>query len=415
LAIGARRSYGDACVNPEGSHISTDRLSRIEGFDRATGTLTCGAGVTLQRILELVHDAGWFLRVVPGTMLSSIGGAVACDVHGKGHHGQGSFSTGVISFELITASRESYLCSRQQNPELFWATAGGLGQTGIITRVTLQLERVESSYILTQHFPTRDLSHTLQSCAEQQDQYSVCWIDSLARGKRLGRGVLMLGHHATALEFAGLAGQRRAFTTHPRAPLSLPVSVPRLLTGAAVWKLFNAGYYTFQSRSTRPFLAHYAPYFFPLDGVAHWNRIYGRRGFIEYQFAVPLESAESVCREVLERLSESGNGSFLAVLKRLGNSNPAPLSFPIKGVTLAVDMPFTGGDQMAVLAHLDNVVAKAGGRIYLVKDSCLDPSFVSTMYPRRQEWASFVNRYDPEGLFTSSLVRRLKLRAEIDA
>jgi decaprenylphospho-beta-D-ribofuranose 2-oxidase len=344
-------------------------------------------------------------------MLSSVGGAVACDVHGKNHHQQGSFSTGVQQFELVTASRTVYTCSREQNAELFWATIGGLGQTGVITQVTLQLQSVESSYIVARHIATGDLSQMLQICAQEEDQYSVCWIDSLATGSHLGRGVLMLGHHATASEVASLSPRTNLFAERKTLPLALPFFVPRWMTGAALWKLFNATYYAAHSRASQPFLTHYGPYFFPLDGVGHWNRIHGREGFIEYQFAVPLESAEAVCRQVLERLSESGNGSFLAVLKRFGESNASHLSFPIEGVTLAVDMPFTGEKQAAILARLDTVVARAGGRIYLVKDSCLTPSLVSTMYPRRRECAEIVNRHDPKGIFTSALVRRLSLRA----
>ena len=410
LPIGARRSYGDACVNPGGSHISSDLLTRIEAFDTVAGILTCGPGVTLKQVVQHGLPSGWFPKVVPGTMLSSVGGAVACDVHGKNHHLRGSFATGVVQFDLVTASRNVYTCSRQQKAELFWATIGGLGQTGFIMRVTLQLQQVESSHIVAQHFATRDLAHTLEMCVAQDDEYSVCWIDSLARGRKLGRGIFMLGHHATASEVASLSPRAELFADAKASCLELPFFVPRWMTGVALWKLFNAAYYAGHKRSSQPFLTHYAPYFFPLDGVAHWNRIHGRNGFIEYQFAVPMESAEAVCREVLERLSESGNGSFLAVLKRFGESNASHLSFPIKGVTLAVDMPFNGVDQAAILAHLDKIVARAGGRIYLVKDSWLTPSLVSTMYPRRAEWAEIVNRHDPDGIFTSALVRRLNLR-----
>jgi decaprenylphospho-beta-D-ribofuranose 2-oxidase len=411
LPIGALRSYGDACVNPGGAHLSTNRLAKIVHFDADTGMLVCDSGVTLQSIIEHVLPSGWFLPVVPGTMLTTIGGAVACDVHGKNHHRQGSFSSSVFGFELVTANGELQDCSRSQNPELFWATIGGLGQTGIISRITVRLQQVESAYIYTRHIQTKNLAETLELCGTLEDHFSVCWIDSLGRGRQLGRGVLMVGHHATAQELADLNPKADPFSVPAHLQLKLPFFVPRFFTGSNTWRAFNAAYYALQGRHHGPRLADFRSYFFPLDGVAHWNRIYGRNGFIEYQFAIPLGGSETVCRQVLERLSASGNGSFLAVLKRFGPSSEGHLSFPIEGITLAVDMPAGGIQQAAILEDLDRIVANAGGRIYLVKDSRLTASFVDIMYPRRREWAEIVNRHDPYGMFTSSLVRRLGLRS----
>jgi decaprenylphospho-beta-D-ribofuranose 2-oxidase len=410
LPIGALRSYGDSCVNPGGTHLSTNAFTQFFEFDEATGAVSCDSGVTLRTILERTASRGWFLPIVPGTMLSSVGGAVSCDVHGKSHHRHGSFSASVIQFELITANGQTHICSREQNPELFWATIGGLGQTGVITRVSLELARISSAYISMQHARTQNLEETLKLCLTLEDDFSVCWVDSLARGKHLGRGVLMVGHHASAEEVAELSPDLAPFSSPRELHLKLPFFVPSVLTGQLTWRAFNAAYYAAEGRHPPHRLLHYRPYFFPLDGVAHWNRIYGRNGFLEYQFAVPIEAAEPVCREVLDCLSRSGNGSFLAVLKRLGPSSGGHLSFPIEGITLAVDMPAGGPEQDAILRHLDEVVANAGGRIYLVKDSRMDASFVPRMYPRLNEWAEIVNRHDPEQLFTSSMVRRLNLR-----
>ena len=245
-----------------------------------------------------------------------------------------------------------------------------------------------------------------------EDDFSVCWIDSLARGRDLGRGVLMVGHHATAAEVAALSPGTQPFASPAVAPLALPFFPPQFLSGKQTWRAFNATYYAVQGRYPAQRLVHFRPYFFPLDRVAHWNRVYGRRGFIEYQFAVPTQAAEPVCRQVLECLSASGNGSFLSVLKRFGPASAGHLSFPIEGVTLAVDMPANGLDQARILQRLDELVAQAGGRVYLVKDSRMDASFIPAMYPRQSEWSHIVNRYDPAGVFSSSLVRRLRLRSD---
>jgi decaprenylphospho-beta-D-ribofuranose 2-oxidase len=308
LATGAMCSYGDACVNEGGTHLSIRGLNEIFGFDTTTGRLTCGGGATLRSVLERVVPEGWFFPVVPGTMMTTVGGAIACDVHGKSHHRHGSFSTELVSFELIPADGETRLCSREQNAELFWATIGGLGQTGVISRATCQLSRIESAYISMQHFRTRNLEETLAMCGSQDDDFSVCWIDSLARGRDLGRGVLMVGHHASAAEVAEIGPHTKPFASPPVLPLSVPFFPPAILSRTPIWRAFNSAYYGLQARHPAHRLIHFRPYFFPLDRVAHWNRIYGRPGFLEYQFAVPLPAAEFVCREVLERLSASGNG-----------------------------------------------------------------------------------------------------------
>lgn len=410
LPMGTRRSYGDACLNAGGVHLATEHMRDVH-IDPRTGLCEVEAGVTLAEIAGGGLPLGWFPAVVPGTMLSSVAGALACDVHGKGHHGQGSFAASVLGIALLTGTGELVPCSREQNPELFWATVGGLGQTGVILRLTLQLRSVETAYIVGRQLRTRDLDETLRLCAEVEDQYSVCWIDSLAQGRAFGRGVLMVGHHASRQELPSSLTRKAALAPGRDRRFSLPFFPPAWVTGGPVWKTFNAGYWH-GHRSSASTVTPVRPYFCPLDSVAHWNRVYGRSGFLEYQFAVPAVAAREVCREVLERLSQSGNGSFLAVLKRFGPGNAGYLSFPIQGYTLAVDMPARGAEQAALLDRLDGVVARAGGRVYLVKDSRMRAEWVDTMYPRRKEWVAVVNRFDPKGRFSSSLVRRLELRRE---
>jgi len=411
LPIGARTAYGDACVNPGGHHLDTEQLNKLLAFDDSVGRLTCRSGVTLKDLLSFSVPRGWFLQVVPGTMRSTVGGAFACDIHGKNHHVQGSFASTVSGIEIITADGQTRECSRDVNPELFWTTAGGLGQTGIITKLTLQLLKIESAWMVVRQVKTRDLDHTMTASESSDWPYSVSWIDSLARGRRLGRGVLMLGRHATADDMRHMSPSLAPFSDFRTTRISLPFFVPRWLTGSLMWRTLNGVYYDLHRASTQPFLTHFRPYFFPLDRVSHWNRIHGRKGFLEYQIAMPVAAASAVFREILERLSLSGNGSFVAGIKCFGAGNPGPLSFPIKGYTLAVDMRATGETQDLLLRRLDEAVALGGGRVYLVKDSRLTPSLVDAMYPRRREWAEKVNGYDPEGVFTSSLVRRLRLRS----
>jgi decaprenylphospho-beta-D-ribofuranose 2-oxidase len=391
--------------------LATEQLNKMLAFDGSSGRLTCRSGVTLKDLLNFSVPRGWFLQVVPGTMRSTVGGAFACDIHGKNHHVQGSFASTVSEIEIITADGQTRECSRVVNPELFWATAGGLGQTGIITKLTIQLLKVESAWMVVSQVKTRDLDHTMTASESSDWPYSVSWIDSLARGRPLGRGVLTLARHATTNDMRHMSPSLAPFPDFRTTRISLPFFVPRWLTGSLTWRTLNGAYYGLHRTSTQPFLTHFRPYFFPLDGVSHWNRIYGRKGFIEYQIAMPAATASAAFREILERLSSSGNASFVAGIKCFGAGNPGPLSFPIKGYTLAVDMPATGETQALLLRRLDEAVTRGGGRVYFVKDSRLTPSVVDAMYPRRREWAETVNGYDPEGVFTSSLVQRLRLRS----
>ena len=410
---GAGTAYGDICVNPCGSHLSLLRLDKFLEFDKEQGILTCQGGVTLNEVINLVLPQGWFPAVSPGTAQSTVGGCMACDAHGKNHHIRGSFAMTVKGMKLLTSDGQTHECSPEQEADLFWATAGGLGQTGVITQLTIQLAKVESSWIKTRNIPTRDLEETLALIDEHADAtYSVSWIDSLARGRHMGRGIIMLGEHATMED---LLRQNptlcdRPFELRKATSLFLPFFPPPWASNTFALRFFNAVYYRAHSRSSQTRLTNYRSFFYPLDSVKSWNRIYGRRGFIEYQVAVPLRNGREICLEICETLSRTGNGSFLAVIKRMGPGNPGPMSFPIEGYTLAIDMRAGWDEQAKILDGLDRLVAEAGGRVYLVKDSRVDSRWIDTMYPRRREWAEFVARHDPRGLFSSNLVHRLNLR-----
>ena len=414
LARGAGTAYGDACVDERGTHIATARLNKFIEFDAGIGEITCQAGTTVGELLDVVLPRGWFLKATPGTAFSTLGGCMACDVHGKNHHVAGSFASQVSAIELVTADGELRRCSLRENADLFWATAGGLGQTGIITKVTLSLSRVESAWIKSRHFVTRDFDETLAMIEAHADAtYSVSWIDSLARGAGMGRGVVMLGEHATLADLHDLDSSKaaRPFDSPAGSRLTLPIHPPPWAATAAPFRIFNALYHRRHHRLQKdPRLVSYRSFFYPLDGVRQWNRVYGRPGFLEYQVGVPLAGGDRICRHICETLSRTGNGSFLAVIKRMGPANEGPLSFPMEGYTLAIDMPARGPEQASILAGLDRAVAEAGGRVYLVKDSRLGPEWIDAMYPRRREWAAMVERYDPAHRFSSNLVRRLRLR-----
>jgi decaprenylphospho-beta-D-ribofuranose 2-oxidase len=414
LARGSGTAYGDACVNSGGWHVSTKRLNKILEFSSITGRIVCQAGVTLGEIIQLVLPHGWFLPATPGTMRATVAGCFACDVHGKNHHVNGSFASHVLGLQIVLANGESRSCSPLLESDLFWATAGGLGQTGVITRLEIQMMQVSSAYIKSRCVVTRNLEETFE-CVEANDRsdYSVCWIDSLSTGKHLGRGVLMMGEHATqgeVVEQRLCDSDSQADFNSYHANLGIPFVAPRICSSPIVWQLFNAAYYKCHSRHAEERVIQLYPFFYPLDRVAHWNRIFGRKGFIEYQFAVPLKNAFGVCRQVLEALSNAKYGSFLAVLKKFGKANAGYLSFPIEGYTLAIDMRHEGVAQLDLLRRLDHVIADAGGRVYLVKDIRLDPNVLDAMYPKRQLWSEIVNGIDPTGVFSSSLVRRLGLR-----
>ncbi|MBQ0713617.1 MAG: FAD-binding oxidoreductase [Paraperlucidibaca sp.] len=399
LARGMGRAYGDAAISANGTTVLTERLDRLLSFDADTGVLRAEAGATLDTILRAVMAKGWFLPVTPGTRYITLGGAIAADVHGKNHHHVGSFGRFVRSFELFTAAG-AMTCSSSQNVPAYQATLGGMGMTGLIGEVELQLKRIPSSNMLVQHVPAANLreSLALMSSTEHDDEYTVSWIDCLASGAKLGRSVFMRGQHADGAHAHG-----------PRdAKLSLPINVPSAALNRYSVGAFNALYYRWEGRKTKPFRCDFEPFFYPLDGIKQWHRLYGKPGFVQYQFVVAEAAAEACIGDVLKAVSSSGNASFLAVLKRFGEAGAGLLSFPQAGMTLALDLPLRAGT-LALLDRLDAIVVAHAGRVYLAKDARLNASMMSAMYPQLAEWQAIRRELDPDGLFVSALGQRLEM------
>lgn len=411
IARGRGTAYGDVAINDGGAVLATGRLRRFLGFDDASGLLTCEAGVTIREVIEFGLPRGFFPAVTPGTWKSTIGGCLACDVHGKNHHRVGSFAQHVVAFRLLRGDGAVVTCRPDRDPSLFWATAGGLGLTGVILDLTLRLRRVETSAVRVRFRKLTDLDATFAALAEEADEpYSVAWLDVLTRGHRLGRSVLMLGDHANVADLPP-AWRERPLSLPPTRALRIPFAPPQALLSSTTLRLFNTFYYRHFPDHGEPVLQGLRPYFFPLEAIDNFNRLYGRRGFVEYQIVLPARTAASVSRELLESLSSNGYGSFLAVVKRLGPGNPAPMSFPEEGYTVAVDIPVRDDRLLQVLRAFDERVAASGGRVYLVKDSRLDPRFVDAMYPMRREWALLLDELDPDRTLSSGLSMRLGLRA----
>lgn len=405
LARGRGRSYGDAALRSDGTIVLTERLDRFLEFDESTGVLRAESGATLKDVVETFLPQGWFLPVTPGTQFCSLGGCLAADVHGKNHHRAGTFSAHVAGCGLVLASGERVECGPDQRPELFWATAGGMGLTGIIDEVWLRLQRVESAYLKVRHQQARDLASMVRLLSDPAHDatYTVAWIDCLATGSSLGRGVFMAGEHAAQHEVPLRLGDPK--TCKPKRLKKLPFDLPAWALNPLAVRLFNSVYYALQG-SKGSFVSRYDSFFYPLDGVLDWNRLYGKRGFVQYQYVLPTAVAEEGTAEILGRLSHSKRASFLAVLKRFGPEGPGMLSFPMEGLTLALDIPISPG-LFELLDELDGIVMKLGGRIYLAKDSRTGREAFRSGYPRLEEFQAVRKEVDPEGLLSSDLARRL--------
>lgn len=403
LPRGLGRSYGDAALDSERGVLCMTRLDRLLAFDDATGRLEAEAGVSLGDIGATFLPRGWFLPVTPGTKFVTLGGAIAGEVHGKNHHVDGAFSDHVEGFELLTPMGERLWCSRTEHPDVFAATVGGMGLTGCITRVALQLRRVPGPWVRVHHRAAKDLEAIFRALSDPEirEPYSVAWIDCLSQGSRLGRSILMLGEHAPG-PAPGPGIQRRP-------SIAIPMDFPSWVLNPTSLRAFNALFYARQARRTQPFLATPDAFFYPLDQIGAWNRMYGRRGFIQYQCVLPEAGAFEGMRSILERISRAGAASFLAVLKKLGKPSEGWLAFPQPGFTLALDLPFKGESTLRLVRDLDGVVLASGGRINLCKDALLAPEAFRAMYPAFPQWRALKARLDPEGLLQSDLSRRLRL------
>ena len=406
IARGLGRSYGDAAINEGRRVLGLTRLDRFLGFDEATGTLTCEAGVSLADIIATYAPRGWFPAITPGTKFVTIGGCIANDVHGKGHHTQGSFSACVVAMTVLLATGEVVAASREENADLFWATFGGMGLLGIVLTATLKLRPIETTYFRQSASAHGSLDALMAAIEDKRHvPYAVATIDVFASGARLGRGVLNCGDHARLDELpAPLAQRPRPVAGPPR--VSLPFRLPDLTLTRPSIRVVNALILEIQRRGGR--FAHYEPFVYPLDFIGRWNRGYGRRGFTQYQLVVPEREAARTIHQVLTAIHASRQLPFLNVLKRLGAASDGLLSFPMAGYTLAVDFPIRPG-LADLLRTLDAIVLAAGGRIYLGKDAFVAPETFRAMYPAIDGFLQVKDKYDPDGVFTSNLARRVGL------
>jgi decaprenylphospho-beta-D-ribofuranose 2-oxidase len=411
IARGLARSYGDAAQNAGGDVIDTTSLDRLLALDLERGLARVQAGVTLDWLMHTLVPLGWWPTVTPGTRQVTVGGAIGSDIHGKGHHRDGTFGANVESLVLETPGRGTLTVTPADDPEVFWATTGGMGLTGVVLEATIRLLPVETSMMRVDSERCGDLDTLMARMADTEADYhySVAWIDCLARGRSLGRSVLELGEHARRDELP--AGQRtasRALTFAPFDRAVAPSWFPPGLLNRWTVAAFNEVWYRKSPVKAEGHLVPAASYFHPLDLVQGWNRIYGRPGFLQYQAVLP-DGAERALRTMVEALSASHCASFLAVLKRFGDSNPGPLSFPRPGWTLALDVPSGVPGLRVLFDRLDDLVVESGGRVYLAKDSRLRPDLLEAMYPDIGRWRTVRDRLDPDRQLQSDLARRLGL------
>jgi decaprenylphospho-beta-D-ribofuranose 2-oxidase len=411
IARGRGRSYGDPAQNAGGTVADTTALSGIHHLDLEQGVVTADAGTSLDALMRWLVPLGWFVPVTPGTRQVTVGGAVAADVHGKNHHTAGSWCDAVDALTIATPAHGKRRITPTSDPDLFWATAGGMGLTGIVLDATIRLKRIETSRLAVDTDRTPDLDTTLDLMAtgDHRYDYSVAWIDLMAKGPAMGRSVLGRGRFAR-LDELGRRAAHDPLAFRSGTVATAPDLLPPGLVNPATIKAFNELWYRKAPRRRRDEIQGITQFFHPLDLVDRWNRVYGRSGLLQWQFVVPFDAVD-VLRSIVGELSRSGCPSFLAVLKRMGPGNAGPLSFPIEGWTLAFDVPAVGGEVLGpLLDRLDEQVVAAGGRLYLAKDSRMRPELLAEMYPRLPEWLAVRRSVDPEGRLASDLSRRLGLR-----
>jgi decaprenylphospho-beta-D-ribofuranose 2-oxidase len=418
IARGLGRSYGDAAQNAGGVVALMTSLAGVRSVDVAGATAVVDAGASLDHLMRVLLPLGLFPYVTPGTRQVTVGGAIAADIHGKNHHRDGSFCNHVRSLELHTPGRGVLTLGPED--EEFWATAGGMGLTGVVTSASLELLPVETALMRVDTERASDLEDAMARMDSGDDgyQYSVTWIDLLAKGRALGRSVLTRAHHARRADLPARLARRDPLRFKAGTPLTAPPWVPAGLLNQWTVRAFNEVWFRKAPKLRRDGLESIQTYFHPLDMVADWNRIYGRPGFLQWQFVVPFGAdGDRALRTAVERLSGAGIASFLAVLKRFGPGNPqAGLSFPRQGWTLALDIPAVAAASLVpLLDSLDDVILDAGGRVYLAKDSRVRPDSVPRMYPGLSEWRRVQRSLDPDRVLQSDLARRLSLLQEDNA
>ncbi|MCA8868853.1 MAG: FAD-binding oxidoreductase [Rhodobacteraceae bacterium] len=399
-AIGNLRSYGDQALNTGGGAIDMTRLDRLIAFDPETGVLAAEAGITIGEIVRVFAPRGWIPTVMPGTGFATLGGAIANDVHGKNHHVSGSFGSHVLSIELVGASGRSRKLTRGGTPDLFRSTVGGMGQTGVILSAAIQMQRCASEIMQVRESRVEGLAEFLTLLDQSSADHVVGWIDATATGAGLGRGIL---EQAEIKAGAEPIGKRR--------PKSVPVNAPRFLLSPPIVRLFNRFYLRRVPVAGRHIERRLEDFFFPLDRIHHWNRLYGKPGFHQFQCVLPEDTAPDTLVRMLTRIGDAGVASPLAVLKRLGEGQAGLMSFTMPGYTLAVDFPNRAGTA-PLIAELEAMTESAGGRIYLAKDALMSAGSLGRMYPDLPDFQRIVQKADPDGRFLTDMARRLNLRGE---
>lgn len=409
LGRGLGRSYGDGAQNAGGTVIDSTTSVGLTAFDPDSGVVTAKAGTSLDQLMTWLVPEGWFVPVTPGTRQVTVGGAIAADIHGKNHHQGGSWCNHMSSFRLMTGDGELLDIDRDRDPEIYWATAGGMGLTGVIVDATFAMKAIDTSRLIVDTDRAADLDEVMALMVEGDARYdySVAWIDVMATGAHLGRSVLDRGRFAHLDELTA-QGAADPYGFESNSLATLPPIVPSGVINQATARAFNELWFRKAPERRRDHLQTITQFFHPLDLVQRWNRVYGPRGFLQWQYAVP-DAATDVVRSTIEELGAARVPSFLAVLKRFGPGNQGHLSFPTAGWTLALDAPVGDPEFAALLDRLDESIVEAGGRLYLAKDSRLNPAHMSAMYPRLDEWRTIRERLDPHRRMQSDLGRRLGL------
>lgn len=405
IARGLGRCYGDSSLSKY--ILSTLKFNRITSLNAVDGIIVCQAGVSLKEMIEIIVPKGWFLPVTPGTKFVTIGGAVASDVHGKNHHQVGSFSEFIIYLDVLLSDGSVIRCSREKNIEIFHGVCGGMGLTGIILAVSLKLKKINTSFIKQKLIKTKHLTETMDLFNQhEQRTYSVAWIDCLSSGSSLGRGVLMLGEHARNEEIKADKFGKTPPGLNQKNSFRIPFNLPRFFLNNYSARLFNFMYY--HKTNEEDSMIDLDTFFYPLDRIHDWNKIYGSGGFVQYQFVLPKEISEKGLLEILKKINDRRSGCFLAVLKLMGQENRNMISFPMEGYTLALDFPITP-DLFNFLNELDKIVLNYGGRLYLAKDARMSREMFLKSYLRANEFINIKSRLDKENRFESLQSKRLGL------
>ncbi len=397
ISHGQGRSYGDACLNNSGTVLSTKLLNRLISFNSETGLLRCEAGISLSDILKFSVPLGWFLPVTPGTKFVSIGGAIANDIHGKNHHVSGNFGHHVEQFELLRSDGQRLICSPKKNSEYFYATIGGLGLTGLIIWADVRLKKISGPFIKMDSIKFSSLKEffEISRASDKDSEYTVAWLDCVASGDQFGRGIFMKGDHSDR--------KGRDKDAYKSGFLTVPFDFPNWALNSTSVKAFNTLYYNKQQTKSVTKTVHYDPFFYPLDSVSNWNRIYGKDGFLQFQCIVPKVDGEEAINLILKEIVSAQSASFLAVLKEFGDKESLGLmSFPREGITLCLDFAFRGEETLKLFRKLHDIVFDNGGAIYPAKDACMTENEFRSCFPKLQEFTKYV---DPK--FCSDLWRRV--------